>query len=355
MLAEQRALDISRLLTLNQSIVQRMRTGILVVNDDGTIQLANNAAAELLENPMLNDLRESATDVFLDSPIMSLYKQWQQSTFFYTPPFKASETGPELLVSFSPLDDMDRSGTLIFLEDNRRLTQKAQQIKLASLGRLTASIAHEIRNPLGAASHASQLLAESETITDDDKRLCDIINKQSKRMNNVIENVLQLSSRSAPNSEKIILNHWLQQFIDEYKNTDFENIHISLECDDDFTVTVDTSQLNQVVTNLTQNGLRYSYQHSGNASLTFYVHKNPDNGLTILDVIDEGIGVPDQDRDNLFEPFYTTETKGSGLGLYISRELCEANEARLDYFRTDNGKSCFRINFPHPDRQLLPE
>jgi two-component system sensor histidine kinase PilS (NtrC family) len=355
-IADQRAQDVSRLQSLNQSIVQRMRTGILVVNKQGKIQLANAAASELLASPNLIDNILNNTDNHLNTSMMNRFIRWQKSPQYFSNPIQIADTGLEINANFSALDDQDNSDTLVFLEDNRRLAQKAQHMKLASLGRLTASIAHEIRNPLGAVSHASQLLAESEALSESDQRLCEIIKKHSDRMNNVIENVLQLSSRNAPHPEKILLNEWLQQFIDEFEYDDITSAtEMSLLADQEHWVTIDCSQLNQVLTNLAQNGLRYSLQNSGKASLQFNIHFMPMTEITVLDIIDDGPGVANELKEHLFEPFYTTETKGSGLGLYISRELCEANESRLDYLRTQEGKSCFRISFPHPDRRLSPE
>jgi two-component system sensor histidine kinase PilS (NtrC family) len=359
-IAEQRALDVSQLQSLNQSIVQRMRTGILVSNREGRVQLANAAASELLGDTRLQYAPKNSgtyeNDHYnLPKELLAQFHQWQQTPQYLTPAFRPTATGPELHASFSALNSEDVGDVLIFLEDNRRLAQQAQQMKLASLGRLTASIAHEIRNPLGAISHAAQLLAESEDMITPDQRLCEIIERHSKRMNNVIENVLELSRRSAPKSEKIVLKKWLQQFIDEFKNTDDDDFKISLSGDDRCEVTTDCTQLTQVISNLAQNGLRYSRQETGKATLQLDSHINPNTGLPVLDIIDDGVGIAQPDQKNLFEPFYTTETKGSGLGLYISRELCEANEARLDYIRTDNNRSCFRISFPHPDRRLSPE
>ncbi|MEE8058938.1 MAG: ATP-binding protein [Pseudomonadales bacterium] len=358
-IAEQRAVDVSKLQLLNREIVQSMRTGILVTDPVGKIYLANEAASELLANPLLQKAYKQSTPLFLNPELMKQFQHWQDYPQYHTPPFRATETGPELHASFSAISLTNSSNEnstdiLIFLEDNRQLTQRAQQMKLASLGRLTASIAHEIRNPLGAISHAAQLLEESDALSDADQRLCNIIRNHSSRMNKVIENVLQLSSRSAPNPEKIVLVQWLQQFINEFGSMDNQQCDITL-CSDgkEHQTTIDTSQLNQVVTNLVQNGLRYSQQQTGKATLSFDIHLNSITQLPVLDIIDDGAGISEDCRDNIFEPFYTTETKGSGLGLYISRELCEANEARLDYIRTDQGKSCFRISFPHPDRRLL--
>lgn len=354
-LAEQRAIDVSKLQQLNQQIVERMRTGIIVCNQQGEILLANNAANELLG---VNDLQPSTllTHQPLPEVLLDHFNNWHQFPQYRTPFLHVDASARELQVSFTAISHESHADTLIFLEDNRKLAQRAQQMKLASLGRLTASIAHEIRNPLGAISHAAQLLNESEQLDAADLRLCEIIQNHSRRMNKVIENVLQLSSRNAPNAELINLKAWLEQFIDEFEFIGSADWHMELFCDDEGPSTlIDSSQFNQVITNLSQNGLRYSLQQTGQATLQFKLHIHPVTQLPILDIIDFGPGIDTADIDHIFEPFYTTDPKGSGLGLYISRELCEANEARLDYIRTADGHSCFRISFPHPDRKINPE
>lgn len=358
--AEQRAADLSKLQQLNQQIVQRMRTGILVADQQGQIYLANDAAARLLAEPAWSNGFEQTDKPMLQAALHKQFRHWQEHPHFHTPPFQATESGPEIQASFSAIGeeggDEHSSDILVFLEDNRQLVQRAQQMKLASLGRLTASIAHEIRNPLGAISHAGQLLAESSDISAADQRLCDIIHDHTIRMNKVIENVLQISSRSAPNPDKLLLAEWLHRFVEDFHSNNDGGQEITIVNDGQpHEVKIDSSQLSQVVTNLAINGLRYSYFQTGKASLTMHIHVHPITQLSMLDIIDEGPGVSEQAKQSIFEPFYTTETTGSGLGLYISRELCEANEARLDYIRTDEGKSCFRISFPHPERRLFQE
>lgn len=353
--ANQRAVDVSKLQNLNRQIIQSMRTGILVTNSKGFLQMANEAASELLGNNTLHHSSGPAKPHILHPKLMEQLHQWQQLPQFHTPSFRATETGPELQASFSSLSDNSMGDILIFLEDNRLAGQRAQQMKLASLGRLTASIAHEIRNPLSAISHAAQLLNESEELDKADKRLSEIIYSHSKRMDKVIENVLQLSRRSAPNPENICLNEWLDKFISEFNYRDAGEFNIELLTHgQQYNITADSSQLNQVISNLVHNGLRYSLQNTNKATLTLDIHINPITQLPVLDIIDNGIGIDEEARKHLFEPFYTTELKGTGLGLYISRELCEANDARIDYIRTELNKSCFRISFPHQNRRLAP-
>ncbi len=345
--ADQQQATVTQLEQLNQLIVQRMRTGIMLSNQQGEIKIHNDAAKELL-------LEENISD--LSGDLLTRFTQWQQQPHFQTPAFRITATGPELQASFSRLTEAQDSDSLIFIEDNRRMTQRAQQIKLASLGRLTASIAHEIRNPLGAISHASQLLSESEKLSAADLRLSEIIQNHCSRMNKIIENIMLLSRRHAPRPEKKELGAWLTQYIKEYQSMADTEPHIQLILDSkNLYTTIDISQLQQVLVNLFDNGLRYSQQKTGKASLTLKVYITKPSELVILDIIDDGDGVDREREEKLFEPFFTTEATGTGLGLYLSRELCEANQARLDYTRTSAGKSCFRISFSHPDRRLEPD
>lgn len=346
-LAEQQQATVSQLEHLNQLIVQRMRTGILVSDSHSNIKMQNDAARELLQQEHIGSL---------SGDLLNRFNQWQQQQQFQTPTLRITKTGPELQASFSKLTETDNSDTLIFIEDNRRMTQRAQQIKLASLGRLTASIAHEIRNPLGAISHASQLLSESSELGAADLRLSEIIQNHCSRMNNIIENILQLSRRHAPKPEKTDLSKWLKQFIDEYTSSGHAEAEIKLTASSDsLYATVDISQLQQVLSNIFDNGLRYSQAKTGKAQLQLNIYTSLPSELTILDIIDEGDGVDEELEEKLFEPFFTTENTGTGLGLYLSRELCESNQARLDYTRTVEGKSCFRVSFSHPDRRLEQE
>ena len=267
-------------------------------------------------------------------------------------PFRNTHESTEISARFARLNPEDpNSGiVLIFIEDATQITQRVQQLKLASLGRLTASIAHEIRNPLGAISHASQLLAESEHITGGDKRLLEIIEQHCRRMNGIVENVLSVSRRLPSYPELLNLSEWIVRFRTEYLEISATPVRIALELTDkQIDVRFDPQQLHQVVSNLVMNGLRYSTPQSGFPHIRLVSGHQDSNQLPYLDVIDDGPGIPAPLLEHLFEPFYTTEATGTGLGLYLSREICEANQARLDYIPGKSG-ACFRIIFAHPDR-----
>lgn len=342
-LAEQRASDVTNLEELNALILQRMRTGILVLDEQRRVQLANQGALKLLGE---QDLSGRVIDACSLELVERLHV-WQSNPTLRPKSLKILGAGPILQPSFITLKRGEHYQTLVFLEDLSQIAQQAQQLKLAALGRLTAGIAHEIRNPLGAISHAAQLLQESELMPEADRRLTQIIQDQSKRLNLVIENVLQLSRRRPAQPQLLDLNEWLQAFVGEWRERARPNQCLHLQIDDKPLQTrADPLQLAQVLNNLLENGLRYSAQLHELAQVWLTLSEDPNNGLPTLEVLDDGPGVAPEQRQHLFEPFFTTESKGTGLGLYLSRELCESNQARLDY-SVRQGGSCLRITFAH--------
>lgn len=349
LIAEQQSAAAASLEQLNQIIIQRMRTGIIVVADNGVIKMMNAAAARLADL----DSKAALAQHMLTGPLRERLAAWKQAPNTRTKPFRTSAAGLEVQANFTSLDYglAQPVDTLIFLEDTSVVSQQAQQLKLASLGRLTASIAHEVRNPLGAISHAAQLLRESPALDASDTRFADIIQTHSKRVNAIIENVLQLSRRKTARPERILLNDWIGNFRDELlqSHIDAEINVISLAAN--VAVRFDTTQLHQILTNLCENGLRHSKQACNAARLQLRI--SVINGeLPTLDVVDEGKGISQETLERLFEPFFTTEKTGTGLGLFLSRELCEANQARLDYRTDERGRTCFRISFAHPDKNI---
>ncbi len=351
-IAQERAVDVDKLQNLNQLIVQRMRTGVIVVDNTDHIKMMNEAATELLHAEHEQRILNTGLTPLLPITLQARLNDWRENPNISARPFRIADSGPELIARFTRLDKQQAGDALIFIEDSGQLAQRAQQLKLAALGRLTASIAHEIRNPLGAISHAGQLLRESPEIVEGDTRLVDIVLNHSRRINSIIENVLQLSRRTPPNPRRLDLGAWLRDFVEQYRQGCSEDAQIDVHEVIPVEVTVDPDQLSQVLTNLLDNALRYSKKTTGNATAQLVVSTN-NNQLAQLDIIDEGHGIDSRDQEKVFEPFFTTESKGNGLGLYIARELCEINQARLHYLRTEAGKSCFRISFSHPDRKPL--
>lgn len=360
LLTEQQASDILSLEQLNQVIIQRMRTGILVLDPQGKIVTANDAAIQMLELQLIdNNPRSGATTTssLLEIPkiLHERLNEWKQNKGVVAPTFSIRKSSPQLQASFTYLTSRADSSVLVFLEDSSQIIQRVRQMKLASLGRLTASIAHEIRNPLGAISHATQLLAESPQYSEADRRLLDIILNHSARVNHIIEDVMHMSRHKKVGSERINLHDWLCQFVDNYSEAHQVGGDIVVDIKPRTTeIRFIENQLEQILNNLVENGLRYSESATGKRSLllTGGRNENDNSNIPVLHVIDDGPGIDEDTEEHLFEPFHTTESKGTGLGLYISKELCEANQARLSYKRSEQGKSCFSIHFAHPDRNI---
>lgn len=344
-LAEQRAADVANLEALNSLILQRMRTGILVLDHRHRILLANHGAEIMLGHEGLTGARVDP----LCPGLIDRLDQWLHNPTLRPASVQAAPNGPVLQPSFAVLQRGEERNMLVFLDDISQIAQHAQQLKLASLGRLTAGIAHEIRNPLGAISHAAQLLQESEELQGHDKRLAQIIQDHSRRMNLVIENVLQLSKRRQAEPQLLDLKYWLHRFASEFRLSAAADQQLHLEtANGSIQTRMDPHQLTQVLTNLVQNGMRYSAKKNPQAQVWLNLFRDPDSDLPVLEVLDDGHGVPAEQQQDIFEPFFTTESKGTGLGLYISREMCESNQARMDYQSREGGGSCFRITFAHP-------
>jgi two-component system, NtrC family, sensor histidine kinase PilS len=245
----------------------------------------------------------------------------------------------------------------VFLEDTSLQTEKAQQAKLAALGRLSASIAHEIRNPVGALSHAAQLLGESEPLDESQQRLAAIIENNATRVSNIVENVLQLSRREQLSQERIDLVDWSKHFAEEFAGSaNLPPAAVDLDISAaPIEVRMDPGHLHQVVTNLCENALRYGQAVGEPPRVELAIGRRPGTGRPFLEVRDRGEGIPAELAERVFEPFFRASTRpehrgGSGLGLFIARELCEVNRAALVYQPRDGGGTIFRIIFADPQR-----
>jgi len=352
-LARQRGVDLRNLSQLNEYIVQHLRESIVVIDANNEIRLGNTSATQLL----------GATGQVSGLPLKNIFEplddyilNWRLDQDMDShPEFEATSAGNNLPIAahLAPLGkDGERAGAvLIFLEDPSLMNERVQQSKLASLGRLSASIAHEIRNPVGAMSHAAQLLAEADNITDDDLRLTEIIRTHSGRVSHIIDNMLQLSRRDASRPERVALKTWLTDFADEFSRTlELQEGEFTIkDIPDDLEVRMDRSHLRQVLWNLCDNAVKYASE-AGGILVELQGARLQGQGRPYLEVLDHGVGIDATTAEKMFEPFYTARTGGTGLGLYISRELCELNRSTLQFFERPGGGSIFRIVFTDPDR-----
>lgn len=348
-LAAQRGLDLANMEQVNEHIIQNIDAGIIVVDEDMNTRLVNESAWHLLGMPVLEENQPVAS---ISPEIHQLLADWKGNPETEIKPFRPHSDSADILPKFTPLGKSSHNGTMITLEDSTQATQQLQQMKLASLGRLTASIAHEIRNPLGAISHAAQLLQESPVLAGPDHRLSEIIQNHSVRMNTIVENILQLSRRENPKPKIIELKVWTEDFITEFCTTeklDRDQITIDIHPENTM-IQMDASHLQQILWNLCINAIKYGHKTGEPINITIRGGITEESRGPFLDIIDQGDGVAHEFIDQIFEPFFTTDSEGTGLGLYITKEMCECNKARISYHVIPTGGSCFRISFFDPRR-----
>lgn len=337
-LARQRSLELEKLEQLNERIIQQMEAGILVVAPDDRITLANASVRMLLGQA--NQAIGSTLAEFsprLDEAMLAHRATGKTPVGALT---IGTESTQRVHVQFTELGDQ---GTLVVLEDAAFIEEQVQQMKLASLGRLTAGIAHEVRNPLAAIAHSAQLLAESE-LDSNDTRLVEIQIEHCRRINAIIEGILQVSRRGRVFQEEIELHPWLEEFVSDFKaHRDLPPECIRLECKiDTLRGRFQPEQLRQILLNLCDNCVQHGRTNNDESiDITLRISRNT-GGYPVIEVIDNGLPIPREILEDLFEPFYTTSNVGTGIGLYLARELCELNDANLQYQRNTNG-NCMRI------------
>jgi two-component system, NtrC family, sensor histidine kinase PilS len=331
-LAAQREVDLANMAQVNQLVIQDMQDGVLVVDAGGAIRQIN-ARAERILGPLRADAGVQLWDY---APgLAATYERWRGGSGTVD-----ANSGPilnsTLNARFVPIGRTRQVGAVIFLEDLTRVQSQARQMKLAALGRLVANIAHEVRNPLGSISHAAELLQEEPAISDTTKRLLNIIQDNSRRLDRMVNDVLQLDYGSRAQRESFWVADFVQTFVEQFCQIEKIRAEIfAIELKANPRVLFDRSHLDQVMWNLCRNALRHCKRKE--ASIRIAVSLEGEVDTVKLDVIDDGPGVALEVRSQLFEPFCTTGAGGSGLGLYIAREVCEANGATLEYTETDSG------------------
>jgi two-component system sensor histidine kinase PilS (NtrC family) len=344
-LAQRRGIDLANMSQLNQSILDRLESGILVVEGSGSIRHMNQAAWDMLGQP--GNWRSKPLQEF--APELNAHLQhWLEKVSPRLTGFDIRHQGTtEMRARFSQLGTQARRATLINLEDTTEQREKLQSVKLASLGQLTASIAHEIRNPLGAISHAAQLLTESQNLDKADTRLLQIIQSNARRMNLTIESVLNLSRKKVPNRERLALKLWLHEFRKDFilqNKLREEQVNLFIE-PADTVIEFDPAHLHQIIWNLCRNALKYAHDDPGKLQLDIQGGNPPHTRDIMLNILDNGRGMTEAQRQRLFEPFFTTSTQGTGLGLFMSRELALSNGASIEYIALPSHGSCFRLVF----------
>lgn len=337
-LARRRGIALDNQNRIGSRIMERMLDGVLVLDSAGRVLRHNPGAAAMLG---MTDGKEQALAEY-SLALTAAYFRWLRGDDDGAVEF-AGNGDNRLRARFEATDSSDRE-TLVFIEDLSRIRSQARQLKLASLGRLTASIAHEVRNPLAAISHASDLLHEERRGEMQD-RLLRILRDNVFRLDRIVQDILQLGRSDHGQPETLVLEEFLRGFVDEVNAVEhIEPGVIALSVEQPACLYFDRSQLLQVLWNLTGNALRHCSRRPGSVCLRV---ASPSAGRVELHVIDDGPGIPSELHEQVFEPFFTTRHQGTGLGLFIARELCEANGAGLQlipdaggHFVIIGGKDC---------------
>ena len=332
-LAEKRGLDLEKLSQINALITQEMNDGVLVFDTNLNLLHYNPKSTQLLlgekdtDSTVEGDLRDAIPD------LKYLIEDWLLhrhtfDTLSYSSPITGRSIKCRILTQ--------QTGVVVFLQDLSQVQTQAQQIKLAALGRLTANIAHEIRNPVSAISHANQLL--QETMTDNtSQRMVKIINDNVERMNQMVNDILELNRRDRTNQQQFALNDFLLEFYDQFCPAE----KVPNDCfvlnlpNTNAQIYFDWRHLNQILWNLCKNGWRHCSQN--HQALRLNVRVDQKKSLVTIEVINDGVSIPKAIRAQLFEPFFTTESTGTGLGLYIAKELTEANNAVISCVAVETG------------------
>ena len=332
-LAQRRGQDVQAQLAVTRLVIAQLQQGVMVLDADGAVRALNPAAGSLVGIPeTVGSVAPAAIDSQDWRELSEAIRRWRA--------LPRQDAGPHELVlaagTASPrrvlvrlLQPPGDGGSLVILiEDLRQVEEQARQLKLASMGRLSASIAHEVRNPLAAIRHANGLLGEQ---LDDPglRRLAGIVESNTLRIDRIIEDVLSISRRHPPASEPLDAQTVLPSVVADFvESVDADPARVTCEVADPAPLLFDENHLRQVLVNLLGNALRHASPGPGAVRVSWC--RRTDHRLE-LSVEDDGPGVAQELVQHLFEPFLTTEAQGTGLGLYLARELCHSNGAVLRY------------------------
>ncbi len=347
-IAAARGVDLANLAQINELVIRDMQDGFVVVDEHGVIRQHNPQSETLIGGlDMANEraLAEAAP------ALAKLLGEWREEPSRIFAMLRDARTQRDYQVRFVAIGDQTSSPTVIFIEDAGRIRAQAQQMKLVALGRLTASIAHEIRNPLSSINHAAELLHEVSERSPEDQRLLTIIQANAHRLDRMVQEVLYLNRRDRAHPEAIDAKHYLEQFVRDFcANEKIALDVIALKIATTHRLIFDRSHFDQIVWNLVRNARRHSRGQAQSITILFREAADADN--LVMEIGDDGPGVSAETLAHLFEPFFTTDASGTGLGLYIARELAEVNGARLEYAgaqtqwtaaATQSQGACFRL------------
>lgn len=310
---------------VTQMVVNELNTGCMVFDDDYNLVYINQSSLKLLNlnNEIEDELKKSYAD------FMKQLKEPKVTEFRYACNQTVVLSRKKTLL----LENTKASWTFVFLEDESEINARVQRSKLQELGQLSASIAHEIRNPLATIVQANDLLTEANEM--EKKRLIELISNQANRINHIIKSILMMARQKEVDRHSLVLIDVLHEML--YGELSHLRDVVKIEVDASLTIYFDETHLRQVVVNLIENANRHNNWDKSNHILCKAYRYN---GKAVMTVIDSGEGITEPNK--LFKPFYSTGSKGTGLGLYLCKILCETNKAHLEYQKLADG-TCFSL------------
>jgi two-component system sensor histidine kinase PilS (NtrC family) len=330
---------------VNELVIASLADGILVVDIHGMVRSANPAARRLLaaqdavEPPPFSLNAQAAWQPLSELLQRSFNTQLPQTAdiSLATPGLSARRL--QVRSHLTALNDgIQESLCVIFLEDLREIEARLRIEKLAAMGRMSAAVAHEIRNPLAAISQANALL-EEDLQDAGAHQLTTMIRQNAQRLAKIVDEVLDISRAQqqipAPQSTRLVLDEATQDIASDWvrQNGACGRLHIALAADE-AAVYFDTEHLRRLLINLLDNALRYASTTPQAIQLSTQLVA-PDQAR--LSVWSDGLPLEKSVQTHLFEPFFSSESRSSGLGLYICRELCERYGAQIAYQRVPSG------------------
>ena len=327
---------------VNNMVIEALPDGVLVVDSTHLVRAANPAA-----RLMLGSDQEVTPHLFSlhDNPAWLQLMHIAQLTFADTPVDAAEvilhheDRMPSRLQVRTqrtpPIGDSGVSLCVMFLQDLREMEARLRTEKLASMGRMSAAVAHEIRNPLAAISQANALL-EEDLESPLQRRLTDMVRQNAERLQHIVEDVLNVARVQGPGdaleTHALALDEEADTFCGEWAQQHAAGARLRVDLNaPEVQVQFARDHLRRILVNLLDNAARYASAHEGAIQVATHAVRH---GPVMLMVWSDGAAMEPAVRRHLFEPFFSSESRSSGLGLFICRELCERHGATIAYERT---------------------
>ncbi len=341
-----RSVDLEELERLNTSIVANINSGLLTVTEEGRIRVLNPYAERLIGL--------SQEEVY-DRPLHEVLPDFERFMHRITDLDREemeyrTKTGETLIFGFKSVPFMDKEGNplgiIIDFQDLTQIMKMKAELeradRLAAIGELSARIAHEIRNPLASISGSVQLIAQGRHIDPGDRKLLDIVLRETGRLNKLIGDFLLYARPMQPNRANVPLRGLIMDLGSLLEaDSRFAGVAIRNDCPEEMMVFADGDQLRQVFWNLFVNAAEAM---EGEGTITVSALRG--DGQVSISVTDTGAGMDESEQRRLFEPFRTTKPGGTGLGLALVYRIIEAHGGRIRVASEKGKGAVFTITIP---------